>query len=87
MEEVVGRLPTVAEVAVAGVPDPTWGQRVVAWVVPADPGNPRSLEEIGMVVGGELAPWAAPKQVVIMDYLPRRSLGKPRRLRLAAMEG
>jgi len=87
LEEVIGRLPSVAEVAVAGVADPTWGQRVVAWVVPADPGHPPSLEEIGMAVRGELAPWAAPKQVLLVDSLPRTSLGKPRRLRLAAMEG
>jgi len=87
VEEVVGRLPSVAEVAIAGVPDATWGQRVVAWVVPAEPSSPPSLEEIKAAVRAELAPWAAPKQVVIVDCLPRTSLGKPRRSRLAAMQG
>ena len=69
----------VAEVAVAGVPDPEWGQRVVAWVVPSDPANPPALDELVALVSERVAPFAAPKQVVSVDSLPRTSIGKVRR--------
>ena len=38
--------PKVAEVAVAGRPDPEWGQHVTVFVVPADAGDPPTLEEL-----------------------------------------
>ncbi|HUE60466.1 MAG TPA: hypothetical protein VMO88_12870, partial [Acidimicrobiales bacterium] len=69
----------VAEVAVAGVPDPEWGQRVVAWVVPSDPGDPPALDELVALVAERVAPFAAPKQVVSVHSLPRTSIGKVRR--------
>ncbi|HUE58792.1 MAG TPA: AMP-binding protein [Acidimicrobiales bacterium] len=69
----------VAEVAVAGVPDPEWGQRVVAWVVPSDPADPPALDELVALVAERVAPFAAPKQVVSVDSLPRTSIGKIRR--------
>ncbi len=43
VEAVLRRHPGVAEVAVAGRPDPEWGERVVAWVVPVDAGGAPDL--------------------------------------------
>jgi O-succinylbenzoic acid--CoA ligase len=74
--------PGVAEVAVAGCPDAEWGQRVVAWVVPADPAAPPSLAELRATVAGQMAPYAAPQQLVLLDRLPRTAIGKVRRDRL-----
>ncbi|MDQ1400989.1 MAG: o-succinylbenzoate---CoA ligase [Acidimicrobiaceae bacterium] len=71
--------PGVAEVVVAGRPDPEWGERVVAWVVPADPVAPLTLESLRALVKEQLAPWAAPRQLVLLDSLPKTSLGKVRR--------
>lgn len=87
VEAVLARLPSVADVVVAGVPDATWGHRVVAWVVPADPAAAPTLEEAKEAVRAELAPFAAPKQLLLVDELPRTALGKPRRLALAASFG
>jgi O-succinylbenzoic acid--CoA ligase len=80
VERLLRRLPSVADVAVAGRPDPEWGQRVVAWVV-AD-GDPPSLEEVRDAVKVELPAYAAPKQLVLVRVLPRTALGKVRRAEL-----
>lgn len=83
VEEALRSHPGVADVAVAGRPDPEWGQRVVAWVVPADPGRPPSLEALRDAVGSVLPRYAAPKQLVIVASLPRTAIGKVRRDELA----
>ncbi len=82
VEAVLRRHPAVAEVAVAGRPDPEWGERVVAWVVPAS-GTAPALEELRDLVRSELSPWAAPKEVEVVRSLPRTALGKVRRAALA----
>ncbi|MCU1492112.1 MAG: menE [Acidimicrobiaceae bacterium] len=74
----------VAEVAVAGVPDPEWGERLVAFVV-ATPGGRPKLSDLRAVVRAELGPWAAPKELVLVAALPRTALGKVRRRELAAL--
>jgi O-succinylbenzoic acid--CoA ligase len=72
--------PGVAEVAVWKRSDPEWGERVVAWVVPSDAAP--SLEELRQIVADTIAPWAAPKELVIVDDLPRTAAGKVRRREL-----
>lgn len=79
VEAVLARHPAVAEVAVAGVPDADWGQRVVAYVVPTDPAAPPSLDELRGLVRAELAAFCAPRELVVVGDLPRTSLGKVRR--------
>ena len=77
VERVLRRLPSVADVAVTGRPDPEWGSRVVAWVV-AGAVVP-NLDELRDAVKAELPPWCAPKELVLVDDLPRTALGKVRR--------
>ncbi len=60
-------------------PDPEWGERVVAWVVPRDPASPPALQELRELVASRVARWAAPRQVVLVDSLPRTPSGKVRR--------
>ncbi len=72
--------PGVAEVAVWKRSDPEWGERVVAWVVPGD--DAPSLDELRAIVAETIAPWAAPRELVIVDDLPRTAAGKVRRREL-----
>ena len=71
VEQVLASHPGVDQVAVWKRPDPEWGERVVAWVVPADPVRPPGLDELRELVAAELAPWAAPRELVVVDRLPR----------------
>jgi O-succinylbenzoic acid--CoA ligase len=76
VEKVLSGHRLIAEVLVGSRPDPEWGQRVVAFVVPADPAMPPLLDELRERVTERLAPWAAPRELVIMDALPRTASGK-----------
>ena len=80
VERVLAAHPGVAEVAVWKRTDPEWGERVVAWVVPTD--DVPSLEQLREIVAETLAPWAAPKELVVVDDLPRTAAGKIRRREL-----
>jgi O-succinylbenzoic acid--CoA ligase len=82
VEEAVVAHPEVAEVAVAGQPDPEWGQRVVAWVVPVDPSRPPTLSSIRAFVAEALPSYAAPRDLILVAALPRSALGKLVRHRL-----
>jgi o-succinylbenzoate---CoA ligase len=82
VEQLLAQVPGVAEVAVIGRPDPEWGQRVVAVVVATDPDRPPTLDLLRTAVKAELAAFAAPRQLDLVDALPRTLLGKVERHRL-----
>jgi O-succinylbenzoic acid--CoA ligase len=77
VEAVLREHPQVADVAVLGRPDPAWGQRVTAVVVPA--GEPPTLDGLRAFVKERLPAYAAPKELVLADRLERTALGKLRR--------
>jgi len=67
----------VAEVAVVGVPDEAWGERVVACVVPRAGQEAACAEAALRAFARErLAPYKVPKEVVTMADLPRNAVGK-----------
>ncbi|OSC64955.1 acyl-CoA synthetase [Streptomyces sp. 4F] len=68
--------PGVREAAVTGEPDPDLGERIVAWIVPADPASPPALEPLADHVAGRLAPHKRPRVVRYVDTLPRNDMGK-----------
>ena len=78
VERVVRTQPAVVECAVAGRPDPEWGERVVAWVIPADPGAPPTLDAVRAHVKEHLPAFCAPREVVVVEELPRTHSGKVR---------
>lgn len=67
---------SVADASVVGVDDHEWGQRLVAYVVPADPARPPSREQLRAFVRAQAAPACAPRDVIVVPALPRTSLGK-----------
>ena len=79
VEDVLRSHPLVAEAAVAGRPHAEWGEEVVAWVVPAQPDRPPTLEELRDLVRDTLASYAAPRRLVLVDRFPRTSIGKVQR--------
>jgi O-succinylbenzoic acid--CoA ligase len=68
--------PGVRDAAVVGQPDPEWGERVVAAVVPADPDDPPALEMLRSHVRERLPRYAIPSRVVMVDAVPMLPSGK-----------
>ncbi|GAA2066889.1 acyl-CoA synthetase [Streptomyces albiaxialis] len=66
----------VAEAAVTGEPDEDLGERVVAWIVPADPQSPPDGDALSALVAEQLAPHKRPRVVRFLDALPRNDMGK-----------
>ena len=78
VEEVLALHQDVAEVAVVGRPDPEWGQRVVAWVVPVDVSRPPTLSALRAFVADQLPSYAAPAPVGAGGLAAAHRLGKAR---------
>ncbi|MCW5249046.1 acyl-CoA synthetase [Streptomyces sp. SHP 1-2] len=68
--------PGVREAAVTGEPDADLGERIVAWVVPADPRTPPGLAELADHVAERLAPHKRPRVLRLREALPRNDMGK-----------
>ncbi|MCT1368093.1 long-chain-fatty-acid--CoA ligase [Kocuria sp. HSID16901] len=75
MENTIVDHPDIAEAAVIGVPDETWDERPVAYVVPR-PGTNVTEASVYDLLGARFAKWQLPEQVIIANELPRTSVGK-----------
>ncbi|HEX9970044.1 MAG TPA: AMP-binding protein, partial [Acidimicrobiales bacterium] len=75
VEDLLSRLDTVADVAVVGVPDEEFGQRLKAFVVKA-PGAAITAEQVKAHVKQHLARYKVPRDVEFLDELPRNTTGK-----------
>jgi acyl-CoA synthetase (AMP-forming)/AMP-acid ligase II len=68
--------PAVEDVLVVGVPDPRWGERVVA-VVQARAAPPPTLDDLQSHAGEHVARYKVPRDVVVVDTIVRSPSGKP----------
>lgn len=75
VEDVLRRHPDVADVAVVGIPDPTWGESVVAVVV-RRPGSTVDAAALIEHCRASLASYKKPRRVEFVDELPRNAAGK-----------
>ncbi|MBB4774201.1 AMP-binding protein [Actinomadura livida] len=75
VEDALLRLPEVGEVAVVGVPDDEWGQRLAAYIV-LRPGARLEADAVRDYVHEQVARYAVPRDVRFLPELPRNATGK-----------
>jgi o-succinylbenzoate---CoA ligase len=85
VEAVLTGLPGVAAACVVGMPDPEWGERVIAVVIPADPGRPPDPGGLRVAARRLLTGAQLPKEIILFDALPLRGIGKPDRRAVRTM--
>ena len=75
VEDVLQRHEGVAEVSVVGAPDPEWGEKVVAFVVPRGAGavNAEALDRLCLE---HIARFKRPKEYRFVSHLPKNNYGK-----------
>jgi acyl-CoA synthetase (AMP-forming)/AMP-acid ligase II len=78
VEAVVAQHPKVLDVAIIGTPDEKWGEAVTAVVMPKDPKDPPTEEEIVEFCRGKVAGYKRPKRVELIapEEMPRTATGK-----------
>ncbi|MFG6667594.1 fatty acid--CoA ligase [Halomonas sp. HNIBRBA4712] len=87
LESLLSQHPEVMEVAVVGVFDEKWGERPVAWVVPGNLFEPPSAQALTafmerFVDEGKLNRWGVPRDIRIVDEIPKTSVGKLNKKRI-----
>jgi malonyl-CoA/methylmalonyl-CoA synthetase len=85
IEDALRLHPAVRDVAVVGLPDEEWGERVAAAVVAE--GEFPSLQALRAWAGDRLAPYKIPTRLLLVDDLPRNAMGKVTKASVKALFG
>jgi acyl-CoA synthetase (AMP-forming)/AMP-acid ligase II len=75
VENIIAELPQVREVAVVGLPDRVYGQRLAAWIA-LYPGEQLDSEAVREYVRRVMARFSVPRDVYFVAELPRNATGK-----------
>jgi len=88
IEEFLYGHPDIADVQVIGVPDPRYGEELMAWVVMRPGADPLTPEGVRTFCEGRLARYKVPRYVHVVDGFPMTVTGKIRKMemRTAAVE-
>ncbi|MFI1467730.1 AMP-binding protein [Streptomyces wuyuanensis] len=87
IEEFLYGHPKVADVQVVGVPDEKYGEEILACVIPRDPADPPTLEDITAFCREQLAHYKIPRRLEILDSFPMTVSGKVRKVELRTTYG
>lgn len=86
IEDVLRSHPSISEIAVVGVPDDEWGERIAAAIVLRDghehPGTDALLDDLQAFASDALASYKRIRQLLVVDELPRNALGKVQKHRI-----
>ncbi|WP_414720751.1 AMP-binding protein [Streptomyces sp.] len=82
IEELLHTHPKVADVQVVGVPDERYGEEILACVVPRDPADPPTLDELAAFCADRLAHYKIPRHLRVMAGFPMTVSGKVRKIEL-----
>jgi fatty-acyl-CoA synthase len=81
VEDALGAMAGLRDLAVLGLPDPVWGE-VVTVVVVLEPGATAGLDDIRTYLQARLARHKIPRRLIVIDALPRTATGKLQRGKL-----
>lgn len=76
IESFIDEIPGVEESAVVGRPHPDFGEAVIAFVVPTPDTSNLQATDVTTYIKEKLANFKVPKQVYVVDALPRNTMGK-----------
>lgn len=75
----------IIEAAVIAIPDDVLGEAVKAFIVPKDPGQPELLKLFSTFCKASMAPSLVPKEIVMLEALPKNNAGKVLRQALKSL--
>jgi len=84
VENVLAAHPKIAEVSLIGVPDARYGEAPLAVLVARDPADPPTAADVAAFCRAHLAAYKRPRDVVLVDALPRNPSGKVLKTKLRA---
>jgi len=84
IEEFLYTHPDIADVQVIGVPDPRYGEELMAWIVMRPGAEPLTAKGVGAFCQGRLAHYKVPRYVHVVDGFPMTVTGKIRKMEMRA---
>ncbi|MDY6869587.1 MAG: AMP-binding protein [Actinomycetota bacterium] len=82
IEEFLYTHPDILDAQVIGVPDPKYGEQLMAWVRMREGSEPLSAEALRLFASGKLAHYKIPRYVHVVDEFPMTVTGKVRKVEM-----